>query len=97
MLIVYSAALSFLAIRSPSQALALLPLPEEVVMEMAVMAMVEMVVMAEMAMVEMVVMTEMAMVEMVVMTETVMIEMAMEVDKPRSQTPPLMLSSLPSS
>jgi hypothetical protein len=84
MLIVYSAALPFLAIRSPSQALALLPLPEEVVMEMAEMAMVEMVEMVEM-------------VVMVVMAETVMMEMAMEVDKPRSQTPPLMLSSLPSS
>jgi hypothetical protein len=89
MLIVYSAALSFLAIRSPSQALALLPLREEVAMEMAVMVMAETVLMAVMAMVEMVEMAEMA--------ETVMMEMAMEVDKPRSQTPPLLLSSLPSS
>jgi hypothetical protein len=86
MLIVYSAALSFLAIRSPSQALALLPLWEEVAMEMAVMVMAETVLMAVMAMVEM-----------VEMAETVMMEMAMEVDKPRSQTPPLLLSSLPSS
>jgi hypothetical protein len=86
MLIVYSAALSFLAIRSPSQALALLPLREEVAMEMAVMVMAETVLMAVMAMVEM-----------VEMAETVMMEMAMEVDKPRSQTPPLLLSSLPSS
>jgi hypothetical protein len=91
MLIVYSAALSFLAIRSPSQALALLPPPEEVAMEMVVMAM------AVMAMAETVLMAVMEMAEIVVMAETVMMEMAMKVDKPRSQTPPLMLSRLPSS
>jgi hypothetical protein len=87
MLIVYSAALLSLAILSPSQALALLPLPEEVAMEMA-----ETVLMAVMAMVETMVMAETVMMEMMVM-----MEMAMEVDKPRSQTPPPMLSSLPSS
>lgn len=89
MLIVYSAALSFLAIRSPSQALALLPLREEVAIEIAVMVMAETVLIAVIAMVEMVEMAEIA--------ETVIIEIAIEVDKPRSQTPPLLLSSLPSS
>jgi hypothetical protein len=46
---------------------------------------------------EVVVMEEITIVEMVVMAETVIIEIAIEVDKPKSQTPPLMLSSLPSS
>jgi hypothetical protein len=71
--------------------LALLPLPEEVAMEIVVMAM------AVMAMAETVLMAVMEIAEIVVMAETVMMEMGMKVDKPRSQTPPLMLSRLPSS
>jgi hypothetical protein len=83
---VYSVALPFLAIRSPSQALALLPLPEEVAIEIAVIAIADIVLIAEIAIVEI-----------VVIAEIVIIEIVIEVDKPRSQTPPLILSSLPSS
>ena len=52
---------------------------------------------AVIAIADTVLIAEIAMVEIVVIAETVMMEIAIEVDKPRSQTPPLILSSLHSS